>query len=130
MCKLEQNTDQYSRKGKKIRAPQYWIGYTEVLKIKDKKKKLSFFKIKLFLKRPDKNFEKYKYFDDEDNIVNLEVDLEKVRNEDLLLLSYKKLDLRNNKTQLNKLIEMRELELILNNQNTYLAVVRRSVNTM
>ena len=38
--------------------------------------------------------------------------------------------LRNNKTQLNKLIEMRELEFILKNPGTYLSLVRRSANSM
>ena len=53
-----------------------------------------------------------------------------MRNQDLLLLSQKKLVLPNNKTQLNKLIEMRDLELILRTPGTHLALVRRTANSM
>jgi hypothetical protein len=42
---------------------------------------------KLFIERPKKDFEKFKYFDDEDKMVNKEMDLKRVRTHDLLLLS-------------------------------------------
>ena len=129
MCKNEQNDDS-QRLGKKIRPPQYWIGYTVLRKIYDKSKQEKIYKINLFSKRPAANFDKFEYLREEDRLVNLELDLEKVRNQDLLLLSHKKLVLQNNKTQLNKLIEMRDLELRLRTPGTHLALVRRTATSM
>ena len=121
-------TFENSRMGQRVRPPQFWIGYTEARKVNEENKKEDMIETNLFIERPKKDFEKFKYFDDEDKMVNKEMDLKRVRTHDLLLLSQNQLVLRNNYTQLHKLIDIRELEFILKNPGTHLALVTRSIN--